>query len=66
MSRLTAEEPRFTYSDYVQWSGDERWELYAGKAVLMSPAPTRAHQELLMDLSIQVGNHLRGHRCRVF
>lgn len=66
MSRLTAEEPRFTYGDYVQWIGDERWELYEGKAVLMSPAPSRAHQELLMDLSGQVWAFLRGHRCRAF
>jgi Uma2 family endonuclease len=66
MARLTAEEPRFTYGDYVQWTGDERWELYEGKAVLMSPGPAREHQELLMDLAVQVGSHLRDHACKVY
>jgi Uma2 family endonuclease len=66
MSRLTAEDPRFTYGDYVQWIGDERWELYEGKAVLMSPGPSRAHQHILMDLSFQVASHLRDHPCQVY
>jgi Uma2 family endonuclease len=66
MARLTAEEPRFTYGDYVQWSGDERWELYEGKAVLMSPAPSRGHQELLADLAYQVSSHLRDHPSKVY
>ena len=58
--------PRFTYGDYVQWTGDDRWELIDGVAFSMTPAPRRLHQELLGGLFFQVHGFLRGHRCRVF
>lgn len=45
MADLDPLDPRFTCGDYVQWSGDERWELIDGRALLMSPAPERLHQE---------------------
>jgi Uma2 family endonuclease len=58
--------PRFTYGDYVRWQGDERWELVAGEAHLMSPAPSRRHQEVVVGLLEQIARTLRDSRCRVY
>ncbi|MCU0580746.1 MAG: Uma2 family endonuclease, partial [Desulfobacterota bacterium] len=38
---------KFTYRDYLEWDDDRRWELIAGEAYNMTPAPSRAHQEIL-------------------
>jgi Uma2 family endonuclease len=59
------DQPRFTYGDYIQWSGDERWELIDGIAYLMSPAPSRAHQRLQYEIARQLGNQLEGHPCEL-
>ena len=40
----------FTYADYRTWPEDERWELIEGVAWNMSPAPTRSHQRILLNL----------------
>lgn len=55
---------RCTYSDYRQWQGDERWELFAGEALLISPAPSFRHQEIVGELTAQLVAHLRGKTCR--
>ena len=36
---------KYTYSDYITWDDDNRWELIDGVPYLMS-APNRVHQEL--------------------
>lgn len=60
------DDPRFSYGDYVQWQGDERWELIDGVAYLMSPAPTRHHQETLGNLYRQIANQLDGRDCQPY
>ncbi|GAB4540128.1 MAG: Uma2 family endonuclease [Thermodesulfovibrionia bacterium] len=40
-------ETRYTYSDYLTWPDDERWEIIDGIAYNMSPAPTRRHQDVV-------------------
>ena len=57
---------RFTYADYRTWPEGERWELVDGEAWNMSPAPTWGHQELLIILSRELGNFLKGKPCRPF
>ena len=59
-------DPRFTYGDYRQWQGDDRWELIGGEAFDMSPAPSRAHQEAVGGLFSQIRTFLEGHPCRVY
>lgn len=66
MQSQRIEDPYFTYGDYVQWEGDERWELIDGEAHLMSPAPSRAHQQVLALLSQQVLNHFDDKSCDVY
>lgn len=59
-------EYRYTYGDYVQWTGDERWELIDGEPFLMSPAPSRVHQEIVVSLVVQISTFLQGKPCRVY
>jgi Uma2 family endonuclease len=56
----------FTYGDYRRWPDEERWELIDGQAYAMSPAPTRLHQEFVVELARQIGNALQHHPCRVY
>jgi len=53
----------FTYGDYLTWSDDERWELLNGVAFNMTPAPSDAHQSVVVQLVLQIGNHLAGKPC---
>jgi len=56
-----------TYGDYVTWSGDCGNELINGTAYIREPpAPSRAHQEIVIELSRQVANALQGKRCRAY
>jgi Uma2 family endonuclease len=60
------QQDRFTYSDYLTWPDDERWELIDGVAYSMSPAPGSTHQRISMDLSRQFSTFLKGKPCKVF
>lgn len=55
-----------TYADYLTWPEDVRYELIDGVAYLMSPAPTRRHQEFVFEMARQVGNTLEGKPCRAY
>jgi Uma2 family endonuclease len=55
-----------TYADYRSWPENVRYELLNGTAFLMSPAPSRQHQELLGELFYQVRAGLDGKPCRAF
>ena len=57
---IPQKDMRLTYSDYLNWDGDERWELIDGFAYAMSPAPTPVHQEISVNLSFQISAFLRG------
>ena len=59
-------EERYTYSDYCSWDDGERWELINGVAYAISPAPTWIHQGILVELSGQIRNFLKGKPCKVF
>ena len=56
---------RYTYSDYLQWDDDTRWELIDGTPYMMS-APNRRHQELLGNLHLLFGNYLKGKDCKIY
>ena len=55
----------YTYSDYLTWEDDERWELIDGKPYLMS-APNENHQLLLGEIFRQLANFLKGKKCKVY
>jgi Uma2 family endonuclease len=56
----------FTYGDYLKWDDDERWELIDGIAYNMTPAPSRFHQKISLELILQLGNFFRKTPCDVY
>jgi Uma2 family endonuclease len=56
----------FNYADFLKWPEEERWELIDGIAYNMSPAPSRAHQEIVRELVVHIGTYLKGKPCRLF
>nr|NQU90592.1 Uma2 family endonuclease [Bacteroidota bacterium] len=57
---------RYTYADYLTWMDDVRRELYDGFINLMTPAPSRKHQELSVNLTRIFGNFLLHKTCKVY
>ena len=66
MAQPAGESDGFTYADYCSWPDDERWELIDGESYSMSPAPARVHQEVVVELARQIGNHLQNDPCRLY
>ena len=62
----TKRDARYTYADFLTWSDDERWELIDGVAYNMTPAPSRRHQDVSIELAAQFKVFLRGKQCRVY
>ena len=55
----------YTYADYLEWEGSERFELLNGEAFQMA-SPSVTHQALLVGLSTSFDTWLQGKSCRVF
>lgn len=53
----------FTYSDYLEWHDDERWEIIAGIAYNMTPAPLYRHQLVVGNFYNILKNNLKGNPC---
>lgn len=53
-----------TYKEYATWDEGKRCEVLNGKIISMAPSPMPDHQEISMQLSIEIGSHLRGKICR--
>ena len=56
----------YSYADYLTWQFTERVELIRGKIFAMSPAPRRLHQEISLNLTLQIGNQLKGKICKLY
>ncbi len=63
---LALKKETYTYSDYQRYTEDNRFELIAGEVYDMSPAPSRRHQQISVELSRQIANHLADRRCSVY
>ena len=61
-----AQNRKYTYSDYLTWDDDKRYELIDGEVYMMSPAPVRIHQRISMEIARQLANYLRGKTCEVY
>lgn len=66
MSLAREPERRFTYEDYLTWSGDERCELIEGVPYAMTPAPGINHQRLVLSLGRQLDIWFEGKSCEPF
>jgi len=56
----------FTYSDYLAWPEDQRWEVIDGAPFDMTPGPEAAHQEVSSNLHGILWAFFEGKPCRVF
>jgi len=56
----------FTYSDYLRWPDDERWEVINGDAYAMTPAPSIRHQEISGYLYSLFAQFSKGRSCKPF
>jgi len=56
---------KYTYSDYLKWDDDIRYELIDGVPYAMS-APTVKHQGTLGNLFAQLHSFLKGKQCKVY
>ncbi|PAV28040.1 endonuclease [Virgibacillus profundi] len=55
-----------TYKEYITWNEEERCEVLDGKIISMAPSPIPEHQDISMQLSIEIGTYLRGKTCKTF
>ena len=56
----------YTYSDYISWPDEELWQIIEGVPYDMSPSPFEEHQRVSGILHIEIGNYLKGKKCRVY
>lgn len=56
----------YSYASYLNWLFPERVELIAGKIFKMSPAPSRVHQGVSINLLNPIINFLKGKPCKVY
>ncbi|WP_316846974.1 Uma2 family endonuclease [Pedobacter psychrodurus] len=56
----------YSYANYLNWLFPERVELIKGKIFKMSPAPSRVHQEVSINLLNPIINFLKGKPCKVY
>jgi len=59
------EKRRYTYADYLEWEGPERYQLFNGEVYQMA-SPSVEHQAILGEIFNQFYNWLKGKPCRVF
>lgn len=61
---------RYTFADYFSWNSDKRYELYNGRVLEMSPAPTEVHQDILGnifgEIKIFLKNLLPKPKCKAY
>lgn len=60
------QEKYYTYEDILNWPGDEQVELINGDVYMMAPAPSPDHQSISWELIVQLGNYLKGKKCRAY
>jgi len=63
---LPKEYERYSWEEYLSWPEEERWELIEGVAWNMSPALSRSHQQILVDLISQFHIFLKDSECEIF
>lgn len=56
----------YTYADYLLWQVKERLQLFKGKILKMSPAPTSVHQGVLSNLDEKLKAYFKKKKCKVY
>jgi Uma2 family endonuclease len=57
---------RYTFADYLTWLDDKRRELINGFVKMMTPAPSRLHQQVSGAIYSQFWNQLNMYPCEVY
>ena len=57
---------KYSYADYLSWMFQEKLELIKGKIFQMSPAPSRYHQQVSLELTLLLGNNFKKHSCNLY
>ena len=57
---------RYTYADYLTWMDDVQRELHDGLIKLMTPAPSRRHQDISTNLVSMFWYFLRNKQCKIY
>jgi Uma2 family endonuclease len=60
---IAGQNEKISYQDYLIWDDAKRWEIVAGKAYDMTPAPSFKHQSITGNFYHLVRNALQGKRC---
>jgi len=58
----------YTYTDYLKFTDDEPVEIIDGRISAMSPAPSRIHQEIIMEIAYELKNYIKSNDgpCKVY
>ena len=59
------QEQHYTFADLLEWDEDIRYELYSGIPMALA-SPTDIHQSILGELYLQLGNYLKGKKCKAY
>jgi Uma2 family endonuclease len=62
---IPIKKQKYTYEDYLSWT-EENYEIIEGEAYMMSPAPSRAHQEMSGNIFFHIKSYLQGKKCKVY
>ncbi len=57
---------RYTYADYLTWMDDKRRELFNGVINLITPAPSRKHQDISTNLMRIYSAYLFHKNCKLY
>ena len=65
---LTDPIKTYTYKDYLTYDENERIEIIEGGIYNMSPAPSRIHQKIIMEISYKIKNYIESNKgqCEVY
>ncbi|EKB61665.1 Uma2 family endonuclease [Bergeyella zoohelcum] len=56
----------YSYADYLLWKFKERVELFRGKILQMSPAPSRRHQKISRMINRKLDDLFYNQKCEVY
>lgn len=56
----------YTYADYLTWSIKDKIELIKGKIIAMSPAPTRYHQIISLNITRLLDGYFYNTPCELY
>jgi len=64
----TAKNKIYTYADYLNFPEGENVEIISGHIFNMSPAPSRIHQKIIMELAAEIRNYIKSNNgsCEVY